>query len=72
MADTAQSSGEAIGLDPHFHPQTVTHTHQYVRVEMTPSGIKWEIKARSPEQFREMFEQLKNEFHGLGLSFKEE
>jgi len=61
-------------------PETVEHRYpdglpmgppEYVKVEMTTKGPKWEIKAVSPERFRELFGQLKKECEALGIKFSE-
>lgn len=43
---------------------------EYVRVEMTTRGPKWEIKATSPKRFGEMFQELKAQCKENGISFE--
>jgi hypothetical protein len=42
---------------------------EYVKVEMTTRGMKWEIKALSPKRFGEMFKELKVECEEKGITF---
>ncbi len=40
---------------------------EYVKVEMTTKGPKWEIKAKNPKRAAEMFGELKTEFAAKGM-----
>lgn len=42
---------------------------EYVKVEMTTKGPKWEVKAESPKRFGEMLAELKVECEKNGLKF---
>lgn len=44
---------------------------EYIKVEMTTKGPKWEIKALSPERFGELYDQLKKECAAKGIPFGE-
>ncbi len=44
---------------------------EYVKVEQTTRGPKWEIKATSPERFGEMFAKLKAEAQKHGIKMDE-
>lgn len=42
---------------------------EYVKVEMTTKGPKWEVKATSPERLGTMFDQLMAECEKRGIEF---
>lgn len=61
-------------------PDTIEHRYpdglpfgppEYVKVEMTTKGPKWEIKATSPERFAELYGELKQQCEVLGIPFGE-
>lgn len=43
---------------------------EYVRVEMTTKGPKWEIKASNPTRLGVMFKELKTELAKFGMKME--
>jgi hypothetical protein len=43
---------------------------EYVKVEMTTRGAKWEIKALTPKRFGELFDELQKECAAKGVKFE--
>ena len=44
---------------------------EYVKVEMTTKGAKWEIKALTPKRFADLFDELKKICTEKKISFEQ-
>ena len=44
---------------------------EYVKVEMTTKGAKWEIKAMTTKRFAELYEELKQICKDKGIAFEQ-